>query len=189
MFMKLSNLKELYKDIKRNSRTYDVFDFTKNTIAFNILFDINTAPFKLIIFKKRSSEYIKVDVTHGFNVHPHLSKENYDKLMNMLELQYKKGNPFSTKVFFEELNQKIPLKVSRKSIGIQKLSYIYECEEADKIYIKEIRNWDNYPHLNKSCSHKNKEKTRLLYPEVYEQIKDKNISIFYTDKKREGRKV
>ncbi|WP_353050273.1 DUF6037 family protein [Bacillus sp. ISL-47] len=65
------------------------------------------------------------------------------------------------------------------------IAAIYQFEEKDKVYIKEIRNWDNYPHLNKSCSLENKEKTRLLYPDLYEEIKDKNISVFYTDKKRE----
>jgi len=30
----------------------------------------------------------------------------------------------------------------------------------------------------------NREKTRLLYPEIYEKIKDKNISVFYTDKEK-----
>ncbi|MBG9445297.1 DUF6037 family protein [Cytobacillus firmus] len=183
--MILNKLKELYKDIKRNNLTYDVFDFTKNNIDFNVLFDINSTPFKLIMIKKRSSDYIIIDVHNGFKINPHLSRDKYDTLVSMLGLQFKKGNPFSTKEFFEELNQKIPSNISRKNISRNTIFTIYQCEEKDKVYIKEIRNWDTYPHLNKSCSPENKEKTRLLYPDLYEEIKDKNISVFYTDKKRE----
>lgn len=45
-------------------------------------------------------------------------------------------------------------------------------------------NWDKYPELGKHATKENREKTRLLYPEIYEKIKDKNISVFYTDKEK-----
>lgn len=183
--MILDKLKELFKDIKRNNLTYDVFDFTKNNISFNVLFDINSTPFKLIIIKKRSSEYIKIDVLNGFTINPQLNSEQYNTLVSMLELRYQEGNPFSTITFFEELNQGIPATISKIEIGKNTIATIYQCEEAEKVLIREIRDWDKYPHLNKTCSAENKEKTRILYPEIYEQIKDKNISVFYTNKKEE----
>jgi len=49
-----------------------------------------------------------------------------------------------------------------------------------------LRDWDKYPKLCKNVSTKNREKTRLLYPDIYETIKDKNISVFYTDKNPES---
>ena len=39
-----------------------------------------------------------------------------------------------------------------------------------------MRNWDEYPELGKHVTKENREKTRLLYPEIYERIKEKNIS-------------
>lgn len=116
---------------------------------------------------------------------PMLKTKDYETLISMLELKFQKGNPFSTKAFFEELNIKIPSKIQ----VIEKLiiSKVYQCEEAEKVYIKDIRDWNKYPYINKKCSKENKEKTRLLYPELYDFIKDKNISVFYTDnKKKDG---
>ncbi|MCM3654151.1 DUF6037 family protein [Metabacillus litoralis] len=186
--MILTNLKQLFKDIKKNGLTYDVFDFTKNNVSFNILFDINPKPYKLIILKKRSSLFIKLDVNYGFVINPHLSINDYKTLISMLELKFQTGSPFSTKVFFEELNRNIPSEITKKVVEKRTLSKIYNCEEEEKVYIKEIRDWSKYPHLNKSCSPENKEKTRLLYPELYEEIKDKNISVFYTQHTNESNK-
>lgn len=179
--MKL-NLRDLHLDILKHNMTYDVFDYSHNGIEFNILFDVNCVPFKLIFIKKKSVEYLILDVMAGYKINTYLN-EKLKVLKSMLELKNGKTK-FSTNQFFEEFNKKIPHTIQSKKISKITISRVYHCEESDKVYIRELRNWDKYPELGKHATKENKEKTRLLYPEIYEEIKDKNISVFYTDKEK-----
>ena len=45
--MKL-DLDDLHVDILDNNKSYDVFDYTHNTIEFSVMFDVGSKPFKLI---------------------------------------------------------------------------------------------------------------------------------------------
>ena len=49
------DLRDLHIDILKHKTTYDVFDYSHNGIQFNILFDVNCIPFKLIFIKKNLS--------------------------------------------------------------------------------------------------------------------------------------
>ena len=52
------DLRDLHIDILKHKTTYDVFDYSHNGIQFNILFDVNCIPFKLIFIKKNSGQYL-----------------------------------------------------------------------------------------------------------------------------------
>lgn len=167
-------------DILKHKRTYDVFDYSHNGIQFSVMFDVKCTPFKLILVKKRSQQYLILDVIAGYKIHTYLG-EKLQVLKDMLELKNGKSR-FSTNQFFKEFNEKIPHAIQNKKISKTTISRVYHCEESEKIYIREMRNWDEYPELGKHVTKENREKTRLLYPEIYERIKEKNISVFYTDK-------
>lgn len=179
--MKL-NLRDLHIDILKHKKTYDVFDYVHNGIEFSVMFDVNCQPFKLTFIKKRSTLYLILDVQAGYQINTYLG-EKLQILRDMLELKDGKTK-FSTNQFFEEFNLKIPKVISEKKISKATLSRVYHCEESEKVYIRELRDWDKYPLLEKHATPENREKTRLLYPEIYENIKNKNISVFYTDKER-----
>lgn len=179
--MKL-DLRDLHLDILEHKKTYDVFDYSHNGIQFSIFFDVNCTPFKLIFIKKKSNQYLIFDIMNGYLINTYLDKK-LKTLKCMLELKNGKTR-FSTNQFFEEFNRNIPHTIQNKKISKKTISRIYNCEESEKIYMRELRDWDKYPELGKHATIKNKEKTRLLYPEIYEEIKDKNISVFYTDKEK-----
>ena len=65
-FMMRLNLRNLHLDILKHNITYDVFDYSHNGIQFNILFDVNCIPFKLIFIKKKSVQYLILDVMAGY---------------------------------------------------------------------------------------------------------------------------
>ncbi len=176
------DLRDLHIDILKHKTTYDVSDYSHNGIQFNILFDVNCIPFKLIFIKKNSGQYLILDVLAGYQLNTYLGKK-LKILKDMLELKNGKSK-FSTNQFFEEFNKKIPHTIQNKKLSKATISHVYHCEENEKIYIRELRNWDKYPELGKHATKENKEKTRLLYPDIYEEIKDKNISVFYTDKEK-----
>lgn len=177
--MKL-NLHDLHVDILKHNKTYDVFDYIHNGVEFSVMFDVNCEPFKLTFIKKRSTLYLILDVLAGYKINTYLG-DKLKILKDMLELKDGKTK-FSTNKFFEEFNQRIPHGISNEKISKSTLSKIYNCEESEKLYIKRLVDWDKHPKSGKNATSENHEKTRLLYPEIYERIKGKNVSVFYTDK-------
>lgn len=180
--MQLTGLKELYKDMKAKNLSYSIFDYKHNHIKLEILFDINTQPFKLLIIKQCSNLTLLLDIKTGFELDIFLTQEKYQILIEMLEIKSGKTNPFSTKKFFEELNNAIPLQAEKYQMN-NNLRYIIsqtnKLDEADLIYVKCLRDWSKTK-SNKHVSEKNREKTKYLYPDIFEIIKDKNISVVYT---------
>ena len=63
--MKL-NLHDLHVDILKHKKTYDVFDYNHNGIEFSVMFDVNCVPYKLIFIKKRSTQYLILDIITGY---------------------------------------------------------------------------------------------------------------------------
>jgi hypothetical protein len=165
-----------------NRVTYDVFDYTNNNIEFSILFDIETKPyFNLTIIKKKSDLFLTFDIENGYIIETNISKDKYNLLKRMLEINPPTSNPFSTFNFFQDINSKIPSCISRKPLSKHTIARIYSVEEPDLVYIKTLINWQAHPQSGRHCSPENKEKTKKLYRELYEQIKDKDISVKYTD--------
>ena len=124
--MKL-NLRDLHIDILKHNRTYDVFDYSHNGIQFSVMFDVDCIPFKLILVKKRSTQYLILDVMAGYQINTYLG-EKLQLLKDMLELKNGKTK-FSTNQFFEEFNKKIPHTIQNKKISKSTISRVYHCEE------------------------------------------------------------
>ncbi len=97
-------------------------------------------------------------------------------------MKYDPENRFSTKKFFEDFNSRIPddFRFLKKQELLKLITSTYDIEESDKVYYNGIIDWDKVNNGN-NRQEKNLEKTRLLYPELYKQIKDKNISVRYSN--------
>ncbi len=176
--MKL-NLKALYRDILNNQLTHDTFEYVNNRIRFDVFFDIGTVPFKLVFIKQRSDLFLILKVKKGFELETFLSLDDLNILKQMLEITKGKSQ-FSTTAFFREFNSSIPITVSKRTISKRIISRIYQCEDEDRIYIKTTIDWVKLPNSGRHVSCANREKTRLLYPDIYECFKDKDISVVYT---------
>lgn len=178
--MKLTGLKNIYIDIKNNNLTYGVFDFRSNAIDFNIFFDIGVVPFRLGFLPKGNNNQIWLNVLKGFEIDPNLSKNDYYKLIELLKLKTNKNNPFSPFKFFLQFNNSIPKSI--KVLNYKERKHISKkvtsLEEEEKTVFNGLIEWDKGNTGNKR-SKDNLEKTRLLLPKTYEEIKDKNISVRY----------
>jgi len=86
---------------------------------------------------------------------------------------------FLLKLFFNEFNNNIPEYYFREKKEKELLKY-YESniEERDKLYFDCFIEWSK-TNSSKKVSEKNLEKTRILYPELYEKCVRENISIRY----------
>lgn len=177
--MKLTNLYEWYKDIKNENLTYNVFDCNYNHIELSFLFDIGTSPFMLALIKKQSGEVISFNILKGFLIETNLPREQYYLLRKILNIPDKGESPFSTNSFFEEINNKFPNKIVKEThISPFILNKIYNFEESDKVEYDGLIDW-SISNCGKHHTAKNHEKTRILYPDIYDTIKNKDISVRY----------
>lgn len=179
--LELSGLKPLYKSIRQKDETYAFFYFKKNGVVFHVFFDIKTTPEKKYYslgFMVPGTQFnLWIDVINGFRINTYI--DNLDELREVLGLKKNQGNSFSTNAFFEEFNQNIPsesIKPPKKilhEIAIKR----YFIEESEKIYYLTFKRLPAGQHR----SPENTEKTRILFPKIYERIKNRtNISICYT---------
>ena len=177
--MKLDKLQNLYHSIKEHDKPYTTFKFIKNKIEFDIFYDISKVPHKLGFILIRSSFSMWIDVKSGFNISTYIEKNTLNELYNILGITSDPLNKFSTNSFFAEFNSKIPsiYKLPEKEIREYVAKYEYEIEEPNKLYYLKEMSWRN----GGKRSLKNSEKTMLLYPELYETIKNNpHVSIGYT---------
>ncbi|OBP55051.1 hypothetical protein AWM61_07045 [Riemerella anatipestifer] len=183
--MFLSNLKELYKRLKEQDETYYLFHFTKNSVRFEVLFDIFHLPFQLHFLQKESDFSFCIIIRKGFIINDFLDRQTYKNLCKILNLKFDKDNPFSTKLFFEEFNLKIPsYQVKEKKERELLVFYQNDIEESEKLYFDGVIEWNKIKN-GKGVTIKNLEKTRILYPELYHWCKRENISLRYTHIKKD----
>lgn len=182
--MKLDGIIPLQKKLKSSDKTYGVFKFTKNKVDFDIFFDIGITPYKIGFLVINDDFQLWLDILPGFKINTFLSKAELNSLIKVLKLKYDPDNKFSTKKFFEEFNSKIPgdFRLIKKQELPNLVKYIYDIEESEKVYYKGVIDWERINN-GKNRQESNLEKTRLLYPKLYEQIKDRNMSVRYSTTK------
>lgn len=184
--MKMTGLETLYRNMKAKNETYTIFDYRHNKIQLVILFDTKTTPFSLLLIKKYSTKTLTLDIECGFNLNTFLG-DKYQLLLQILEIQGGETNPFKPTVFFQKLNTNIPTDTHHYKLDDETrkvISCAKNFGEKDKVLICGYIDWGKSKN-SKTYTQANREKTKILHPDVYAKIKDKNISIKYTDKKEE----
>lgn len=178
--MKLKGLKKVYSKIKQQNGTYGVFDFKTNGVNFNIYFDIGKTPFRLGFLPIGSNIQIWLDVKQGFEIDYNLPQKDYYNLIKLLNLKTDKKNPFLPFNFFKQFDSIIPdnIKSLTECDRIEITKKITQIEEAEKTKYDGLIEWGK-GNSGKKRSPENLEKTRLLLPDTYNEIKDKNISVRY----------
>lgn len=166
--------------MKENHETYCVFDYRINSIQFEIFYDIGVVPNRLGFLPLHDERQLWLEITKGFNLDSNMSKDDYYLLVDILGIKKNPDNKFIPASFFREFNDKIPTKYKNLEQGNRQnlIRKIYSVEEEEKTIFDGVIDWDKL-RSNKSRSHQNLEKTRLLYPELYERIKNRNISVRY----------
>lgn len=178
--MILNNLRNIYNNLHLHNETYYLFNFVKNKVCFEVLFDIFPSPFQLHFLQRENNFSFHIDVEVNFKINLFLDSQTYRGLCEVLGLSFDKDNPFSTKSFFEEFNLNIPNYQFRKKEERELLIfYQNDIEEADKLYFDGVIEWNKIKN-GKKVTYKNLEKTRILYPKLYDWCKRENVSIRYT---------
>jgi hypothetical protein len=180
----LSEMRRWHKAIENAGQTCDSFSFTREKKRYTVFLDIKDSPYKLIICQHNTSLYCSMDVCRGYRIYV---KDYYNELRELLGIEYGMIKKFLPSDFLNELRSKFPDKYASEPRQLSLIARTFSVEDPDKIYIYGSINWDKITGNTKKRTAKNLEKTRLLYPDVYEAIKDSNISIIYTSEKKEGK--
>jgi len=166
-----------------NNIYFQTFCINYNNIEADCIFSIQDKPFEIIFIRKSEAQVLKVKIKKGFILD---IKSKFSEFYNFFNIKHGKGN-FSLIGFLDYLSIRIPHNVQKLSRNERYLIYkSVEVEDSKKIYYLSLTNWDkvNQGKVKKigSRSSKNLAKTQLLFPDIYESIKNKNISINYSAK-------
>lgn len=186
-------LRQFYREMKVTKRHISVFDFTFNTISCSCIFDTTISPFQLIFIKKITAMQFCLPVFPGFNVDLKHSANSFNNFCQFFELGLN-GKSFKLFPFFNKLISSIPKTLNNLTDPQRSVIAKYKnVEDSDKLLFWGLIDW-NTPKKDGSRkvgnrTEKNLVKTKLLYPELYELIKDENISVKYTSEITQSKTV
>ncbi|MGY5241182.1 DUF6037 family protein [Clostridium tertium] len=185
--MKSEGLRKLHMGMKVNEEKRYKFKFRYSNKEFEVIFFTDTKPYELLFGAIGTRVSFTAIVKAGYDIEIRLSKENYNKLREILNIPIGTENPFKTTDFFRAFCDSIPeynlrnAKVNPQDIG----KYRSDLEESEKIYF--------YGWLDNTISGgkvKNLEKTRvLLGEETYLFCKRRNISSKWTNDPKKEKKI
>lgn len=183
---RIDSLKELYKSMCSLGVQIGTFIHEYNGIRSNVIFD--TRKWILIFIKQGLGDTLTLKVQKGFKFTIEGDKE-YRRFIAYFGISGGKGK-FSIADFVNHFSRQIPTKyIITDNVRQTIVNYDRLDSNSDGIYPIGVKNWDvihaQNPSLPKDKYHRTKEnllKTKELYPEIYELIKDKDITIIYGQK-------
>lgn len=182
--MKLTNLKTLHIEMKKIGVSVETFDYSYNNQDCSVIFYPDyTNGFYLVFFKKKNASKLKLPIKKGYDLI--LLGQDFTNFWNFFEIGAEKGK-FKIKDFYEHLNKKIPTVATKINSNDRMLiQKTIPIDDEENIFFKNLINWEKAriknPNLNKGRDPKNLEKTKILYPNIYEEIKNFDISVAYTN--------
>lgn len=176
---KFTALESLHNNMKLNDMERVIFPFRYNEKGFSCIFITDILPYRLYLSTlgdKPTTFELKINNKYETSSY----MEEYNKLIEYLEIKYDPNHKFKPNDFFRSLNSKIPEncnnKPNYKDVILIAASH-REIEEPNKIY---FCGWKN--NIVRNVTDGNLEKTRSAFgDELAELCKKKNISSRWTD--------
>ena len=163
------------------------FEFQYNEILTDVIFDTrNSESWEIIFMKVGIGKTLTIPIKLGYKFTIDTSKK-YQEFISFFNIKNSNGK-FSIKSFKDYFNENISdeYKLSdntRKKI----IKYDRIDTDSEGIYPISLKNWELIHAKNNKLpkdkfhrSSKNLAKTKQLYPDLYEAIKDKDISVNYS---------
>lgn len=183
IYMKMTNLKPLYDDMRVNNQMVINFPFNYNSKAYTCLFEIISRPFKLqIATVGKNPVLFEFDVLPGFFIKPYLEIEEFHRLVRILGIRYNPNHIFKLSDFLRILNKRIPQNCGEakrlQNIAVRKRKEMLENTDKE-IFI----GWYTNPPGN-HVSDENYEKTKMYFGSIYaDYLWSINTSTKWTSKK------
>lgn len=163
-----TGLRALHQNMKAIGETRAIFSFKYNEKEFSCIFLVDIIPFRLYLTTLGVQPIVfELEIEREYKVKSYL--DDYNKLVEYLELKYNPHHVFKPNDFFEALNRKIPVRFTTKPNYREVLvvaSKTRKIEEDDKIY---FCGWYSNP-IGKQVRSENLEKTRSAFGDKKAEI-------------------
>ena len=163
------------------------FEFQYNEILTDVIFDTRSSESWEIIFMKVGiGKTLTIPIKLGYKFTIDTSKK-YQEFISFFNIKNGKGK-FSIKSFKNYFNENIPDEYKLSDNAREKIIKYNRIDTGSEgIYPISLKNWElihaKNNKLPKDKFHRRLEnlaKTKQLYPDLYEAIKDKDISVNYS---------
>lgn len=177
--MQLVRLKDTF--YKQGQPDLLTLDYSYNKVPLSVFY---TQEENALTFVRKGTQLeVTISISTSFWVSKQLEKNVYLALCNLLDIKYDPNAIFKPNSFFKQFDEHFsysPIKTDEK---IRYISQKYKLENPDAIYYQRT-----IPHKNKNNGHattQNLKKVKYLLPQVYQRIKNEDVSIAFTDQKAE----
>ncbi|MBC1917038.1 DUF6037 family protein [Listeria seeligeri] len=181
--MYIEELKVWHRSMMKLQLSVDVFEYTYNSVECDVLFETDYKKgFSLTFIQKRVGTMLVLPVVPYFNLI--IDQKIFLSFRKFFQIDKTHNGPFRVNDFLFHLRRFIPKEAKLPSPSQKRiLARKFNVEEHEKIYYKGLVNWEKAralnPDLNRTRRPENLEKTKILYPSLYHQIKDYDISVRY----------
>ena len=175
--MKYYDLSLLYKDMRRNGVEREHYLFSYSNVTFDIIFQIDTTPFKLLIGAHSHNWACILDVKPGFEIS--MKDRNFFDLCNVLNIKPGKG-VFTSHLFLKQLIKHAPSKASISIVSPTVMHRFYSITNSTDDALKtSFRGWND--HSKDGRIARNFIKTEFYFgKKVADYCRANNISSIWT---------
>ena len=186
----INGLKIFYNSMRKLNVTIGTFDHNYNNINSSVIFDTrDQTGWKLIFMKKIHGAILSFPIQKGYKFTIE-GNDAYKNLKSYFNIKGGKGE-FKISEFIKHFDMQIPQTYTLDDKKRKTILKYDKIDESDGIYPIGTLNWEeiNIKRLilgkkSKNRDPKNLDKTKNLYPRIYEATKDMNISIRYGSNKK-----
>lgn len=191
----MNNLRSFYfNNMKPSGLSSQLFEFNFLNNHFTLLFTITieydeqTKIEPLVFAKVNTQEIFELSFDNKFFAQHNLSVTKYKEMVRFFEIPY---NPNAERGFspFEFLRDQVDVNLNAivtKKYSRSNLASIYYMENPNAIYYKTMKNWEVLNLAKPISEHKhvtskNKIKVQHFLPDLYSIIKDRDITVVFTE--------
>ncbi|PIC83025.1 DUF6037 family protein [Sporosarcina sp. P1] len=176
------NLKHYYEsEMVPNGSVSQLFEFHFEKNRFTLLFIAEDENRNLFFVKAGTQETFNLPIQNNFNIVTFLSFEELSKLRNFFEIPYSKNptSKFKPSDLIKTIDTNVR-PVQRAGMNRAEIAGAYCVENPNAIYFDALYDWETIGN-GKHYSVKNRAKVEKLIPELFEQIKNRNVSVRFTE--------
>ena len=172
------NLMPLYRDMLSVRKSLEHFELAYNKVQFDIILDIGSVPFQMMIGAKHQNLAFVLELETGFATT--VSNDIYYQLIQLLDLNYK-DNGFTSYSFLKYIDSHVPASCDKRIMNPDLLLRFrpYHHSDPDEACKTRFYGWNDHTKDNKQARNFSKTE-RYLGKAVADFCRAHNISSLWT---------
>lgn len=179
------HLKKIFEhQLIPNQEYTAIFDCSYNNIEFSILITTDEEDvISLYFIKIGTREELAFDIDNSFSINTYVD-DLYNKLIKYFNIQYNENQRFRPFELFLHIDRNAKFRPFNESLKRYVTTKLYKLNKPDAIFYHSMVNWDK-TNSQKHYSKENRDKVKKLLPQLFEHIKNKNISVRFTNQPKD----